>query len=212
MTIQEDHKNEFIQTIDHLDGVASKIAGLLGRVGTLTFPDHHKLSEGLFLSAWTHWEEFIRELITDDLSEDPHGFVRRDVRTFRVKGAPRRLAERILTDPDPQKFVEWDYGFVKMRADTFLSAGHRFTAALPRAEDLEKMKRIRNAIAHKSDRAWDSFRNLVRAPPFGLAPNQLKGLTVGRFLVSHSWNGHPALMETFEVHRANASHLVPLER
>jgi len=157
VTTQQDHRDEFISTIDHLEAVAGKIAGLLGRGGTLTFPDHHKLSERLFLSAWTHWEEFIRQLIIDDLSVDPAGFVRKDVRAFRLKGAPRRIAERILYHPDhPQRFVEWDCGMVKARADTFLPANHQFTRALPRNDDLEKMKRIRNAIAHKSDRAWES--------------------------------------------------------
>lgn len=210
MTIQQDHRDEFTSTIDHISSVAGKISGLLGRGGTLTFPDHHKLSEGLFLSAWTHWEEFIRKLVIDDLSEDPSGFVRKDVRKFRVKGAPRRLAERVLLHPDhPQKFVEWDFGAVKSRADAFLGANHRFTTPLPRNQDLEIMKRIRNAIAHKSDRAWGSFRNLVSTPPFNLTSNQLKGLSVGRFLVAHQWNGQTVLMETFTVHRSHALHLVP---
>lgn len=210
MTIQEDHRDEFVATIDHLEAVAGKIAGLLGRGGVLTFPDHHKLSEGLFLSAWTHWEEFIRQLVIDDLSEDPSGFVRKDVKAFRLKGAARRIAERILFHPDhPQRFVEWDYGLVKARADTFLPANHRFAANLPRNGDLERMKRIRNAIAHKSDRAWESFRNLVSNQPFALTGNQRKGLTVGRFLVAHRWNGQPVLMETFAVHRTHARHLVP---
>jgi len=210
MTIQEKHRDDFVATIKHLDAVAGKIAGLLGRGGKLTFPDHHKLSEGLFLSAWTHWEEFIRQLIADDLSEEPAGFVCKDVKAFRVKGAPRRIAERILVHPDhPQKFVEWDYGSVKTRADAFLPANPRFTQPLPRNSDLEKMKRIRNAIAHKSDRAWERFMNLVREVPFNLAGNQRQGLTVGRFLVAHQWNGQSVLAEALAVHRAHAQHLVP---
>lgn len=209
MTISEDHKTEFVRTIDHLEKLAGKIAKLLGRGGTLTFPDHHKLSEGLFLSAWTQWEEFIRELIIDDLSEEPGGFVRKDVREFRLKGAPRRIAERILLHPDhPERFVEWDYSLVKKRAGTLLPETHRFKA-LPRDDDLEKMKRIRNAVAHKSDKAWESFRRLVSDPPFRLTSSQRKGLTVGRFLVAHQWNGKSVLMETFAVHRAHAQHLVP---
>ncbi len=210
MTIQEKHRDDFVATINHLDAVAHKIAGLVGHGRPLTFPDQHKLSEGLFLSAWTHWEEFIQQLITDDLSEEPTGFVRKDVKEFRVKGAPRRIAERILFHPDhPQKFVEWDYGLVKTRADTFLPANHRFTRPLPRHDDLEKMKRIRNAIAHKSDRAWESFRNLISQPPFNLTSYQRKGLTVGRFLVAHRWNGQSVLTETLAIHRAHAQHLVP---
>lgn len=33
-------------------------------------------------------------------------------------------------------------------------------------DDIAKMKRIRNAIAHRSDKAWDSFISLVNATPF----------------------------------------------
>ena len=114
MTVQVYHRDEFIDTLNHLESVAGKVAGALGPGGVFTFPDHHKLSEGLFLSAWTHWEEFIRLLLIDDLAEERNGFVRKDVRQFRVKGAPRRIAERILFHPDhPERYVEWDFGLVK---------------------------------------------------------------------------------------------------
>ena len=210
MTVQEGHRDNFVGTLDHLETIASKLGGLLGRQGKLKFPDHHKLSEGLFLSAWTHWEEFIRLLLIDDLSTEPAGFVLKDVRTFRLKGAPRRMAERVLFHPDhPQKFVEWDFGLTKSRADTFLPTGHRFAVALPRQGDLDKLKRIRNAVAHKSDRAWESFKKLVSEAPFNLQSNQRKALTVGRFLTSHQWNGQSVLLESFQVHRTHAAHLVP---
>lgn len=71
------------------------------------------------------------------------------------------------------------------------------------------MKRIRNAVAHKSDRAWDSFKLLVRAAPFSLTAKQMKGITVGRFLVSHNWNSNRVILECFSIHRDNAMHLVP---
>lgn len=210
MTTQSDHRDEFLATLDHLTSVYGKVAGSLGRNGLFTFPDHHKLAEGLFLSAWTHWEELTQVLLIDDLSTDPAGFVQVDVRQFRVKGAPRRIAERILFHPDhPETFVNWDYGLVKSRADTFLAQGHRFSTALPRTADLEKMKRIRNAVAHKSDRAWDSFRKLVKDQPFSLTSTQMKGITVGRFLVSHDWNNNRVIQECFNIHRQNAMHLVP---
>ena len=210
MAVQNDRRQDFVRTLDHLEAIASKLSELLGPKGALTFPDHHKLSEGLFLSAWTHWEEFIRLLLVDDLATQPAGFVLRDVRTFRVKGAPRRMAERVLFHPDhPQKFVEWDFGLVKSRADTFLSAGHRVAAALPRQADLDILKRVRNAIAHESDRAWESFLRLVSDPPFNLQANQRKALTVGRFLTSHNWNAHSILLESLDIHRTHTMHLVP---
>jgi|GEM_PF-1392672 len=210
MTAQEKHRDAFVRTIEHLDVIYGKVDGLWGKGKTLTFPDVHKLSEGLFLSAWTHWEEYIRQLLVEDLADEPKGFVRKDVRKFRVKGAPKRIAERVLFHPDhPQKFVEWDFSFVKSRADNFLPQNHRFATTLPRGADLDKLKRVRNAIAHKSDRAWESFKGLVIDQPFCLTGKQRKGLTVGRFLTSHDWNGQRVLKETLAIHRANARHLVP---
>ncbi len=121
MTIQVKHRDEFIATLNHLSAVYGKVAGALGKNGLFTFPDHHKLAEGLFLSAWTHWEELAQVLLIDDLAEDPTGFVQADVKKFRVKGAPRRIAERVLLHPDhPNTFVNWDYGLVNSRAETFL--------------------------------------------------------------------------------------------
>ena len=210
VTPQEQCRSDFIDTVNHLESIAGKIGGLLGRNGVLTFPDHHKLSEGIFLSGWTYWETFLRKLIIEDLASDLGGFVQKDVTKFRVKGAPRRIAERVLQHPDhPKFFVDWDYGVVKDRADSLLSSRHRFTGPLPRRDELEKMKRIRNAIAHKSDRAWESFLKLVKEPPFSLHPHQRQGLTVGRFLTSHQWNGNRVMQECLAVHRQNALHLVP---
>jgi len=210
MTSQEFHRNELLNSLDHLESVANKLPRLLGKGGVLTFPDHQKLSEGIFLSAWTQWEQFIRQLLIDDLAENPQSFVRKDVREFRVNGAPRRIAERILFHPDhPQKFVEWDIGLVRTRANDFLPTGHRFTNTLTREVDIEKLKRIRNAVAHKSDRARNSFLKLVADPPFNLTKQQRQGITVGRFLTSNKWNGNWILFESFEVYRSNAYHLVP---
>jgi hypothetical protein len=95
--------------------------------------------------------------------------------------------EFMLLRPDhPNTFVNWDYGLVKTRAETFLNSGYRFTNALARADDLEKMKRIRNAVAHKRDRAWDSYKRLVLDAPFSLTTKQMKRITFRRFLVSHN--------------------------
>ena len=210
MTAQSDHRDEFIATLDHLVVVYGKVAGSLGKNGLFTFPDHHKLAEGLFLSAWSHWEEFTQALLIADLSNDAGGFILANVNKFRLKRGPQRFAEKILYHPDhPNTFVNWDYGLVKSRADNLLSSGHRFSTALPRGADLEKMKRIRNAVAHKSDRAWESFRSLVRDAPFSLTAKQMKGITVGRFLVSHNWNTSRVITECFSIHRQNATHLVP---
>ncbi len=210
MTKQETIRDKFVETLDHIIKIENTVSANRGRGGIFTFPDQHKIYEGLFLSAWTHWEEFIRKLLIYDLAEDSKGFVLKDIKKFRLKGAPYRLAERVLLHPDhPQKFVEWDYDLVKSRATELLSAGHRFTNRIPRKNDLDKLKRIRNAIAHKSDRARDSFLKLVIEPPFNLQARQRSGITVGRFLAAHEWNGKRIMIESVECLRQSALHLVP---
>lgn len=209
MSLQTDHRDDFLRTLAHIEDVAQKIRSNLGRGGVFTFPDQHKIAEGLFLSAWTHWEEFLRTVLIDDLATEAKGFVRKDVREFRVKGAPRRLAERILFHPDhPTRFVEWDFGAVKSRADEFLPDGHRFSH-FPTKASVDKMKRIRNAVAHKSDRAWESFMQLVKDPPFNLSASQRKGLTVGRFLVTANWGTDRVIHRSIQILSQSAGQLVP---
>jgi hypothetical protein len=74
---------------------------------------------------------------------------------------------------------------------------------------LEFIKRIRNAIAHRNDRAWASFTRLCKDPPFSLTSPQMKGITPGRVLVAHSWNGQSILREAILVLESAAKHLVP---
>jgi hypothetical protein len=81
--------------------------------------------------------------------------------------------------------------------------------ALISQNDLAILKRIRNATAHKSDYAWDSFRNLAKTAPFSVTPSQMKGITVGRFLSAHKWNGRPVIQEGIRLLKANAQVLVP---
>ena len=209
--MQAETRDRYLDSLDHIDAAYLKIGGMVGRHGALTFPDVHKLTEGLFLSAWTYWEGFMREVLLLDLATDPSGILMKDVRSTRTKNAPYRLAERILNHPDhPEKFVEWsDYNGVAKRARAMLGPGHRFTDPLPQLQDIEKLKRMRNAIAHKSDRAWDSFVTLVKASPFSLASTQMRGLTPGRFLYSHRWGGTTVMQHATATLRAAAHVIVP---
>jgi hypothetical protein len=133
----------FETTLDHVRDAFGRVKATSGKGQQLTFPDLHKLTEGLFLSAWTYWEGFCRDVLVTDLATDVAGRLKIEVKKFRTKNSPFRLAERILNHPDhPEKFVDWaDYKTVIERADEFLAIGHRFIA-LPRNEDLTKLKRI----------------------------------------------------------------------
>lgn len=209
--MQTDTRDRYFDSLNHIDSTFLKISGMVGRGGALTFPDVHKLTEGLFLSSWTYWEGFMREVLWLDLATDPRGVLMSEIRKTRTKKAPYRLAERILNHPDhPEKFVEWsDYGSVAKRAKVMLGSGHRFTTPPPQLADIEKLKRIRNAIAHKSDRAWESFTKLVKAPPFLLTGTQMRGLTPGRFLYSHRWGNTTVMQHATASLRAAAQAIVP---
>ena len=50
----------FTETLTHIRDAFGRLIPIAGIHQPLTFPDLHKLSEGLFLSAWTHWEEYCR--------------------------------------------------------------------------------------------------------------------------------------------------------
>ena len=209
---QEDLRDEFLQKLTHIGAILTKVTQNSGPHGILSAPDLHKIAEGLFLSAWTHWEQFTHYLLVEDVATSGTSKLHRGVHQFRTAGAAWRLANSMLSHPDhPQKFIEWsDYGSVVSRANEFLGAGNRFAATpLPRRQDLELLKRVRNAVAHRSDKAWLSFLALCRSIPFSLPPAQMRGITPGRFLVAHLWNGHPVLRDVINMLTAAANHLVP---
>ena len=115
-----------------------------------------------------------------------------------------------MDHPDANKWVEWsEVNNVIDRADLFLGASHRYGVLRAYKSDFETLKRIRNAVAHKSDRAWTSFRSLVKGPPFSLTSKQMRGITTGRFLSSHDWNGNKVLEEAITKLENAAKQLVP---
>ena len=181
-----------------------------GKGQILSFPDMHKLSEGLLLTVWTHWESFVRDLMIYDLATDSAGLLKSEIKKFRTKNACYRLAEKILDQPDSARFVEWNnYDTVRDRANVFLGSGHRFVALGNLKNDLSKIKVVRNAIAHKSDRAWESFLKQINNTPFSLAPKQRKGITPGRFITSHNWYGDIYLRTTVDRIKKCVDKLVP---
>jgi hypothetical protein len=220
-------RDAFVGTISHIRSAAAKATANSGPGRALSAPDLHKISEGLFLSAVTHWEEFCQALFMVDLATLGGSTLLKDVKKFRTKNASHRLAEAILSHIDhPNAFYDWsDFNKVCERADRYLRAPHRFSPPLPvppavkpahptalptaTVQELAMFKRIRNAVAHKSDKAWDSFMRLVKDPPFSLQPNQRKGITPGRFIVTQQWGGKVVLMHSLDTLENAAKTLVP---
>lgn len=209
---QEDARDEFLKTIGHVGDVLTKLTAHTGAQGILVDVDLQTIVEGLFLFAFTHWEQFTRYLLIEDLATSPTSLLQREVQQFADVDAPLRLATQLLKHPDhPQRFIEWsNYADIIARANEFLGADNRFAATpLPRRNDLELLKRVRNAVAHRSDKAWTSFLNLCEDAPFNVPASQIVGMTPGRFLLSQQWNGQPVLRDTLSLLESAARHLVP---
>lgn len=212
-TTATDIRDGFLTTLGHVDSAFGKLNANAGPGRPLTFPDLHKTSEGLFLSAWTHWEQFLRELFIIELATDPNGKLRKEVKAagFRLKRSHLRLATLLADHPDEGKWVEWSsIDVVQDRADVLLAAGHRFSSLTPaQLTDIRRLKKIRNAVAHKSDKAWDDFRALVQAAPYTLTARSMKGLTTGRFLAAHTVGADRVFTHSVQVVRDAARTLVP---
>jgi hypothetical protein len=204
-------RDEYFDSLNHIDSAYVKICGQVGRGQLLSFPDIHKLSEGLFLNALTYWEALCRDLMVTDLATVKAGALLSEIKKFRTKNAPYRLAERMLNHPDhPNKFVEWSsIESIVSRADEFLGLGHRYALIATEKQNLAKLKKIRNAIAHKSDKAWDNFSSLIRGAPFNLTGKQCRGVTPGRFIYAHKWGGVTVMKKTLTVLENAAKILIP---
>ncbi|HJK94871.1 MAG TPA: hypothetical protein RMH85_19845 [Polyangiaceae bacterium LLY-WYZ-15_(1-7)] len=208
-----DIRTDLEGTLDHVASAFGKLVANAGRGRPLSFPDLHKTTEGLFLSGWTYWEQFLRRLLIHEVSVDPHGVLRKEVKAtgFRLKQSHMRLAQLITEHPDEGKWVEWSsIDAVKQRADALLGPNHRFAnlAGNPLG-DVRRLKKIRNAVAHKSDQAWQDFRTLVQRQPYGLSTRSMRGLTTGRFLSAHRVAGTTIFEHSIAVLRAAAFTIVP---
>lgn len=205
-------RHQFTDTISHVRQVVTTVRGNSGPHGIFRPPDTHKIVEGLFLSGWTHWEQFLHYLLVCDVAFVQSSILRRSVTRFRTRGAPRRIADQMLTHPDhPKAFVDWsEYETIRQRADEYVGRNHRFDRLNnDRRTRLAFLKRIRNAIAHRSDRAWESFTNMCRTPPFNLTRRQMRGITPGRFLIAHNWNGQIIILESMTILEDSARAIVP---
>lgn len=207
----DDLKSDALKTIDHIESVFAKVTDNCGRGKAFLLPDTNRLVEGLFLSLWAKWEDFTRELLLLDLAFSSDSVLQKDVKGYRTILVPYRLSELIINHPDfPKRYIEWsDFDTVKSRAVALLGNSCRFNRSTINFQNLTLLRLIRNAVAHKSDKARDQFLTLVKNPPFSLTNNQRKALTVGRFLNTSVWNGTVVFTQTITIIRDNINILVP---
>jgi hypothetical protein len=204
-------RDSLLNTLTHVESAYGKCAGNVGKGKLFTFPDLHKTSEGLFLSGWTYWEQFLRRLVIFDLASDPAGILRSEVKKFRTKLAAQRLAEAVLGHPDEDKWVEWSSLEVALkRVSTHLGATNRYTKITqPHKDSIARLKRLRNAVAHKSDKAWSDFKSTAQKAPYSLPATSMKGLTVGRLISAHQVAGKSIFEHSITALRDVAKTLVP---
>jgi len=210
---QEDLRDRFLATINHTRDISLKVTNHTVARGERIFvsPDQYKIFEGLFLTGWTYWEQFIRQLLIADLANLPSSILRNKVSNFRTTKANEKLAELLLDHPDaPDRWIEWSsISTIRKRADNYLGTTNRFSVLAPVQSDFKKLKIIRNAVAHKSDKAWIDFKDLITNTPFSLTPNQRKGVTVGRFLANHHWDTTIVIDKIFTIFETTSRNLVP---
>jgi hypothetical protein len=75
--------------------------------------------------------------------------------------------------------------------------------------ELATFTRLRDSIAHKSDKAWNRFITLVSEPPFSLSSKQIKGVIPSRFLVTQQSAGEVVLHHALDTLKDAAIILVP---
>lgn len=218
---------DFVNSVTHIRTVTTKIRANSGPRNVFSAPDSHKVAEGLFLSGVAHWEEFCQAVLTSDLALQASSSLRKNVNSFRSNAARDRVSEMIVSHVDhPSGFYDWsEFSKVHSRALALLGPTNRFNVVVPPVQpntdpknqsalsafsaDLTDFKIIRNAIAHKNDKAWDAFMRLVKRVPYSLTASQRKGITPGRFVIAHSVGANPILVHALNRLEQAAYALVP---
>ncbi len=203
------HKTDVDGTFNHIETVFNTITQNCGRGKIFLLADTNRLVEGLFLNMWAKWETSCKYLFLLDLSYSPSSVLCSEVKKFRTIRAPFRLAEFIVNHPDSSRyFIEWsNFNVVKERSKALLGDNNRFTNPQISSLELQRLRIIRNAVAHKSDRAREQFLNLIKDTPFTLSKNQCQGINVGRFLNTIQWDGISVFEKALSILRDNLTTL-----
>ena len=130
-----------------------------------------------YLQGFLAWESFLEETFILSMMgrQAPRG---RPSRRFVLP--PNRKAALEMT-AEGRSFASWEKADdVATRATRFFRNGHPYAAPLQaRRRTLEQARLIRNAVAHRSEKAQEHFENIARNGLGGVLP---PGLTVGAFL------------------------------
>ena len=184
MNLKEKLRDETLDSIKHSCEAFTKVFDNSGKDKVFNFPETHKIANGLYLSIWTKWEEFCRQLLILELAENPDSVLRKRVKEFRSKKSAILLAKRVTEHLDhPNNFNTWhDFETLLKRARKLVGDDNAFKRSQINKSELKYIFKIRNAIAHASDKAKSDFLSLLARPPFNLTPQQKQGISTGRLL------------------------------
>jgi hypothetical protein len=144
------------------------------------------ITELAFLRAFLALESFLEEsFILYSLGHEPP----RGRPPHRFVFPPSRKAADALVKLEGRRHVSWTASEVSNRAKMFFRDGRPFVSALSTTQNtLNDARTIRNAIAHESIDAQQSFETLVRSK-LGALP---AGLSVGGFLSTPIPSSNPS--------------------
>jgi hypothetical protein len=138
------------------------------RVEALTISHHlssraaEHVYEGLFLNTVTAFESFVETLFIGLLvSSDNRLHSKHDVQPRMLIGS-HAVAREIVLAPR-QKYVDWlPYDKTLSQAERCFRGGRPFSlVTAPQAQTLDRIVKIRNAIAHKSRHSLSTFETVV---------------------------------------------------
>lgn len=157
-------KREFDEALDELlrldDLNQRRYRAGPGRPGpaVLTKRQMILITEGIFIRAFTTFERFLEEVFVLYARGKP-GVSGEVGRSFILPRDGNHARELLRSG---MNFLEWNSPDILIsRAETYLSGGPIKSAIALHRDRLNSIRRVRNAIAHRSDEAWQKYLKVV---------------------------------------------------
>lgn len=194
MVVLENFKDDLLQTIDdglNLIRTVNKIISITDLPVNLNVKQRDTIVEWTFVNLHSAWENFQENCFLTYMlgKQTASGFAP----TRYVYPNDEQHALDIISGG--REFFRWSSpSLVKTQSNLCFKDGEPFAEGLDLVmKDLEEMNTIRNAVVHKSRRALDKFKSLVRdkllTAPLGITPGYFL-LTIKPRTVRTTYLGH----------------------
>lgn len=175
-----------------------------GRLRPIKYTRVYQINEMAFLGMFLAWEEFLEATFVRYMC----GAATKTSYQPTVYVMPLTLDHALkFFIVKPRDYVEWSSGQQVMeRAEMVFRDGEPYRSALrPSLTDLDDMRQIRNAIAHRSGISWKKFETAVRR----ILGSRPRGLSPGMFLrLQNAASAKPYIEHYREVLVVAASRIV----